>query len=74
MLAMEGTPRALTAELTDAQLRALSGHRTAAMVHVYAKQTMKQRRAGARKRRDERLKAAAAAQPPAEEQLSLNLS
>ena len=37
------------ADLTDAQLRALSGHKTASMTALYAKQTMKQRREGARK-------------------------
>jgi hypothetical protein len=51
-----GNTEGADAELSDAQLRALSGHRTAAMVHLYAKQTMKQRRAGARKRLDARTK------------------
>ena len=40
--------------IPDAQLRALSGHKSTAMVHLYAKATMKQRREGARKRRDAR--------------------
>jgi integrase len=38
------------ADLTDAQIRALSGHKTAAMTALYTKATMKQRRVGARKR------------------------
>ena len=38
------------ADLTDAQLRALSGHKSAAMTALYTKTTMVQRRAGARKR------------------------
>jgi hypothetical protein len=54
-----GNTEGADAELTDAQLRALSGHKTAAMVHLYAKATMKQRRAGARKRLDARTKGAA---------------
>jgi hypothetical protein len=44
------TRRGADADLTDAQLRALSGHKTASMTALYAKQTMKQRREGARKR------------------------
>ena len=44
------------ADLTDAQLRALSGHKTASMTVLYAKQTMKQRREGARKRLEARTK------------------
>jgi hypothetical protein len=51
-----GNTEGADAELSDAQLRALSGHKTAAMIHLYAKQTMKQRRAGARKRLDARTK------------------
>jgi hypothetical protein len=51
-----GNTEGADAELSDAQLRALSGHKTVAMVHLYAKQTMKQRRAGARKRLDARTK------------------
>ena len=35
---------------TDALIRALSGHKTAAMISVYAKKTKDQRLAGARKR------------------------
>jgi len=38
------------AGLTDAQLRALSGHKTTAMTALYTKATMRQRRSGARKR------------------------
>ena len=34
------------ADLTDAQIRALSGHRTSAMTALYTKRTMQQRRAG----------------------------
>ena len=45
-----GNTEGADADLTDAQLRALSGHRTASMTALYAKQTMKQRREGARKR------------------------
>jgi hypothetical protein len=45
------------ADLTDAQLRALSGHRTTAALLRYAQATEKQRVAGARKRRDARTKA-----------------
>jgi hypothetical protein len=44
------------ADLTDAQIRALSGHKTTAMTALYTKATMKQRRVGARKRLDERTK------------------
>jgi hypothetical protein len=44
------------ADLTDAQLRALSGHKTAAMTALYTKATMRQRRAGARKRLKARTK------------------
>ena len=44
------------ADLTDAQLRALSGHRTAAMTALYTKATMRQRRDGARKRLEARTK------------------
>jgi integrase len=44
------------AGLTDAQSRALSGHKTAAMTALYTKATMKQRQAGARKRLEERTK------------------
>ena len=51
-----GNTEGADADLSDAQLRALSGHKTAAMVHLYARATMKQRRAGARKRLDARTK------------------
>jgi hypothetical protein len=44
------------ADLTDAQLRALSGHLTANMTQLYTKRTVRQRREGARKRRDARTK------------------
>ena len=44
------------ADLTDAQIRALSGHKTAAMTALYTKATMKQRQAGARKRLEARTK------------------
>jgi hypothetical protein len=44
-----GNTAAADAGLTDAQMRALSGHRSAEMVQLYAKQTMKQRRIGGRK-------------------------
>jgi hypothetical protein len=45
-----GNTEGADADLTDAQMRALSGHKTATMTVLYAKQTMKQRREGARKR------------------------
>ena len=41
-----GNTEGADADLTDAQLRALSGHKTASMTVLYAKQTMKQRREG----------------------------
>jgi len=44
------------ADLTDAQLRALSGHKTDAMTALYTKATMRQRQAGARKRLEARTK------------------
>jgi hypothetical protein len=44
------------ADLTDTQIRALSGHRTAAMTALYTKATMRQRRVGARKRLEARTK------------------
>jgi hypothetical protein len=44
------------AGLTDAQSRALSGHRTPTMTALYTKATMKQRRVGARKRLEARTK------------------
>ncbi|MGB2931240.1 MAG: hypothetical protein WBB88_02640 [Methyloceanibacter sp.] len=49
-----GHTDAADAGLTDAQIRALSGHKTAAMISVYAKNTKDQRLAGARKRREAR--------------------
>jgi hypothetical protein len=49
-----GYTEGANADLTDAQLRALSGHRTASMVLVYAKASLEQRRDGARKRREAR--------------------
>ena len=51
-----GSTESGNAELTDVQIRALSGHTTAAMTALYTKATMRQRRAGARKRREERTK------------------
>jgi integrase len=51
-----GSTESGNAELTDAQIRALSGHTTAAMTALYTKATMRQRRAGARKRLEERTK------------------
>ena len=48
-----GNTEGADAELTDAQMRALSGHKSSALL-LYAKETMKQRRDGARKRRDAR--------------------
>jgi len=44
------------AELSDAQMRALGGHKTTAALLRYAKATEKQRRVGARKRLDARTK------------------
>jgi hypothetical protein len=44
------------ADLTDTQLRALSGHKTASMTVLYTKATMRQRRSGARKRLEARTK------------------
>jgi integrase len=52
-----GNTESGNAELTDAQIRALSGHTSAAMTMLYTKATMRQRRAGARKRLEERTKA-----------------
>jgi Phage integrase family len=51
-----GSTESGNAELTDVQIRALSGHTTAAMTTLYTKATMRQRRAGARKRLEERTK------------------
>ena len=45
-----GNVEGAEADLTDAQLRALSGHRTTAALLRYAQTTKQQRRAGARKR------------------------
>jgi hypothetical protein len=52
------TPFVAGAGPSDAQLRALSRHRTANMTVLYAEQTMKQRQEGARKRLAQRTKAA----------------
>jgi hypothetical protein len=51
-----GSTESGNADLTDSQIRALSGHNTAAMTALYTKQTMRQPRAGARKRLEERTK------------------
>jgi integrase len=51
-----GNTESGNADLTDAQIRALSGHKTSAMTARYTKETMRQRRAGARKRLEERTK------------------
>lgn len=51
-----GHTAAADAELTDAQLRALSGHKTASVTQIYAKRTKKQRTVAARKMRDLRTK------------------
>jgi hypothetical protein len=51
-----GNVEGAEAGLTDAQLRALSGHRTTAALLRYAQATDKQRAAAARKRRDARTK------------------
>jgi hypothetical protein len=53
-----GNVEGADADLTDAQLRALSGHRTTAALLRYAQATDKQRQAGARKRLDARTKRA----------------
>ena len=50
-----GNTEGADAGLSDAQLRALSGHKVAATVLRYAQETMKQRREGARLRRDARM-------------------
>jgi hypothetical protein len=52
-----GNVEGAEADLTDAQLRALSGHRTTAALLRYAQTTTKQRQAGARKRLEARTKA-----------------
>jgi len=49
-----GNTEGADAGLSDAQLRALSGHRSADMPIIYARETMKQRRTGARMRLAER--------------------
>jgi hypothetical protein len=51
-----GNTESGNAGLTDAQIRALSGHKTPAMTALYTKATMKQRQTGARKRLEERTK------------------
>jgi hypothetical protein len=51
-----GNVEGAEAGLTDAQLRALSGHRTTAALLRYAQTTKQQRRAGARKRLEARTK------------------
>jgi integrase len=51
-----GNTEAGDAGLSDAQIRALSGHKTAAMTALYTKVTMQQRRSGARKRLEARTK------------------
>jgi integrase len=51
-----GNTESGNADLTDAQIRALSGHKTSAMTALYTKATMRQRRAAARKRLQERTK------------------
>jgi hypothetical protein len=51
-----GSTESGNAELTDAQIRALSGYTIAAMTALYTKATMRQRQAGARKRLDGRTK------------------
>jgi hypothetical protein len=51
-----GNVEGADADLTDAQLRALSGHRTTAALLRYAQVTKKQRQIGARKRLEARTK------------------
>lgn len=51
-----GNVEGADADLTDAQLRALSGHKTTAALLRYAQTSTKQRQAGARKRLDARTK------------------
>ncbi len=51
-----GNVEGADAGLTDAQLRALSGHRTTAALLRYAQVTTQQRRVGARKRLEARTK------------------
>jgi hypothetical protein len=51
-----GNTEGADAGLTDAQLIALSGHKSATMVRLYAKQTTRQRQVAARKRLEARTK------------------
>ncbi|MCA0320677.1 MAG: site-specific integrase [Proteobacteria bacterium] len=51
-----GNVEGAEADLTDAQLRALSGHKTTAALLRYAQATERQRRVGARKRLESRTK------------------
>jgi hypothetical protein len=51
-----GTVEGADANLTDAQLRALSGHKTTAALVRYAQSTTQQRKAGARMRLNARTK------------------
>lgn len=51
-----GNTEGATAGLSDAQLRALSGHKTSAALLVYARETAETRVEAARKRRDARTK------------------
>jgi hypothetical protein len=52
----DGNTEGGNADLTDTQLRALSGHKTAAMTALYTKATVRQRRSAARKRLEARMK------------------
>jgi integrase len=51
-----GSTESGDADLTDAQIRALSGHKTSAMTALYTKRTLRQRQLGARKRLEARTK------------------
>ena len=51
-----GSTESGDAELTDTQIRALSGHTTAAMTTLYTKATKRQRQIGGRKRLEARTK------------------
>jgi len=51
-----GNTEGANAGLSDAQLRALSGHKSADIILKYAQPTLEQRRTAARKRRDARVK------------------
>lgn len=53
-----GVTESADADLTDRQMRALSGHRTADILDIYAKKTRTQRQVAAAKRRDFRTKQA----------------